>query len=252
MAITAPQVRRLTSVETKLYLREPAAIFFAIGLPIGLFLILGGTIPDFMKADPELGGLRPIDTHLPGMMILLCVLTCAFSLLPTVLVTYRERGILRRMSTTPVSPVTVLGVQLVLNVATTLVTTLLMLVIGNLVYDVPFPRAPLAFTGVLLLGMVSSFAIGLLLAALSRNSRVAQGLGMAVFFPNLFFAGMWVPRALMPEAVRVVADFTPSGAFGAAIVQVLTDGTAQWLHIGVMAAWAVGAGVVAVRFFRWS
>ncbi|WP_066375643.1 ABC transporter permease [Herbidospora mongoliensis] len=252
MAITVPQVRRLTSVETKLYLREPAAIFFAIGLPIGLFLILGGTIPDFMKADPALGGLRPIDTHLPAMMIILSVLTCAFSLLPTVLVTYRERGILRRMSTTPVSPITVLGVQLVLNVATTLLATALMLVTGKLVYDVPLPQAPLAFAGVLLIGMVSSFAVGLLLAALSRNSRVVQGLGLAVFFPSLFFAGMWVPRELMPEVLRNVADFTPSGAFGAAIVEVLATGGAQWLHIGVMAAWGVVAAVVAVRFFRWS
>ncbi|GAB1819887.1 ABC transporter permease [Herbidospora sp. RD11066] len=251
MAVTLPQVRRLTSVETKLYLREPAAIFFAIGLPLALFLILGGTIPGFQDVDPATG-VRPIDTHLPGLMILLSVLTCAFSLLPTVLVVYRERGILRRLSTTPVSPVTVLGVQLVINIATTLLTTVLMLALGNLVYDVPFPRAPLAFTGVLLLGMVSSFAIGLLLAALSPTSRIVQGLGMAAFFPSLFFAGMWVPRDLMPDALRIVSDFTPSGAFGAAIVEVLANGSAQWLHIGVMVAWGAAAAAAAVRFFRWS
>ncbi|WP_062430517.1 ABC transporter permease [Herbidospora daliensis] len=251
MAVTAPQVRRLTSVETKLYLREPAVIFFAVGLPIALMLILGGSIPDFREPDPALGGLRPIDTHLPAMMILLSVLTCAFSLLPTVLVTYRERGILKRMSTTPVSPVTVLGVQLVLNLAMALFTTVLMLVLANLVYDVPFPQAPLAFTGILLLGMVSSFAIGLLLAAFAPTSRIVQGLGMAVFFPSLFFAGMWVPHALMPDALRVVSEFTPSGAFGAALVDVLATGSAEWTHVALMAGWGAVAAVVAVRFFRW-
>nr|WP_062341037.1 ABC transporter permease [Herbidospora sakaeratensis] len=252
MAITAPQVRRLTSVETKLYLREPAVIFFAVGLPIALTLILGGTIPDFMDPDPALGGLRPIDTHLPGVMIILSVLTCAFSLLPTVLVTYRERGILKRMSTTPVSPATVLGVQLVLNVAMAVLTTVLILVLANLVYDVPFPKAPLTFAGVLLLGMVSSFAIGLLLAGLAPTSRIVQGLGMAVFFPSLFFAGMWVPHALMPGVLRTISEFTPSGAFGAALVEVLSTGSTEWLHIVVMAAWGVVAAIVAVRFFRWS
>ncbi len=177
-----------------------------------------------MKADPALGGLRPIDTHLPGMMIILSVLTCAFSLLPTVLVTYRERGILRRMSTTPVSPVTVLGVQLVLNVATTLVTTLLMLVIGNLVYDVPFPRAPLAFTA----GAAAGHGVRRSPSGCCwPRSAVTPGSPRASAWrcssPTCFFAGMWVPRSLMPDAVRVVADFTPSGAFGAAIVEVLTD-----------------------------
>ncbi|WP_062346914.1 ABC transporter permease [Herbidospora yilanensis] len=252
MAVTAPQVRRLTSVETKLYLREPAVVFFAVGLPIALMLILGGTIPGFRDPDPALGGLRPIDTHLPGMMIILSVLTCAFSLLPTVLVTYRERGILKRMSTTPVSPVTVLGVQLVLNVAMSLFTTVLMLVLANLVYDVPFPQAPLAFTGILLLGMVSSLAIGLLLAALAPTSRIVQGLGMAVFFPSLFFAGVWVPHDLMPDVLRTIAEFTPSGAFGAALVDVLATGSAQWPHVALMAGWGVVATVAAVRFFRWS
>lgn len=252
MAITTPQIRRLTSVETKLYLREPAVVFFAVGLPIALTLILGGTIPDFQKPDPELGGLRPIDTHLPGVMIILSVLTCAFSLLPTVLVTYRERGILKRMSTTPVSPGTVLGVQLMLNVAMTVLTTVLILVLAHLVYDVPFPQAPLAFAGTLLLGMVSTFAIGLLLAALAPTSRLVQGLGMAVFFPSLFFAGMWVPQALMPGVLRTISEFTPSGAFGAAMIDLLATGGTEWRHLVVMAAWGVVGAAAAVRFFRWS
>ncbi|WP_061290590.1 ABC transporter permease [Herbidospora cretacea] len=252
MAVTTPQVRRLTAVETKLYLREPAVVFFAVGLPIALTLILGGTIPDFTVPDPALGGLRPIDTHLPGVMIILSVLTCAFSLLPTVLVTYRERGILKRMSTTPVSPITVLGVQLTLNVAMSVLTTVLILVLANLVYDVPFPKTPLAFAGILLLGMVSSFAIGLLLAALASTSRIVQGLGMAVFFPSLFFAGMWVPHALMPDLLRTISEFTPSGAFGAALIDMLATGTAEWMNIGVMVAWGLVAGIAAVRFFRWS
>src|SRR5690606_30402926 len=137
---------RLIAVEARLFLREPAAVFFAVFLPVALLLALGATIPGFREPVPALGGNRVVDVQLPAMMTLLTVVTLALSTLPTALVVYRERG-LRRMSTTPVRPGTLLAAQLVIYFAVSVVSVALILVLGNAVLGVPYPRALGAFAG---------------------------------------------------------------------------------------------------------
>ncbi|GAA4591469.1 ABC transporter permease [Planotetraspora phitsanulokensis] len=249
--IRTPGLGRLAAVESRLFLREPLAVFFAIGLPAALLLILGSAIPSFRDPSPELGGLRPVDAQLPGMMVLLSVATLALSTLPTALVVYRERGVLRRMSTTPVRPAALLAVQLGINAVVAVVATTLTLVLGHLVLDAPFPRALFGFTVVVVLGAVAMFALGLFLAAVAPNSRIVQGVGAGALFPLLFFAGMWLPRDLMPEALRRVSDFTPTGAFGQGLVDTLGGHAPSALHLAVMAGWAVVAVIAAARSFRW-
>ncbi|MFC0864408.1 ABC transporter permease [Sphaerimonospora cavernae] len=249
--VTIPATARLAAVETKLFLREPAAVFSTVILPLALLLALGSSIPDFRKPDPALGGQRPVDAQFPGMMVLLSVMLLALSALPTALVMYRERGVLRRMSTTPVRPSSLLAAQLVINVGVSVVATALTLSLGHLVLDTPAPRAFWTFAGVFVLGSTALFAVGLCLAAVAPNSRVVQGAGAAVLFPLLFLGGMWLPRQMMPEVLRRISDFTPAGAFGQGLTDALAGHAPQLLHLAVLAGWAVVAGLAAARLFRW-
>ena len=52
----------------------------------------------------------------------------------------------------------------------------------------------------------------MVIASLFRNAKVAAGFGSALFFVLLFFAGLWIQRPLMPDWMRHISDFTPSGA----------------------------------------
>jgi ABC-2 type transport system permease protein len=242
---------KLVLTEIKLYLREPAATFFTVMLPLGLLLALGSAIPDLRKPDPALGGQAVVDTQLPAMMILLAAMTAAFNMIPAVLAVYRERGVLRRLSVTPASPGALLAAQLVINVAMTVIAAFLMILFGHLVLGSQVPANLVGFVLVFLLGVCALFTIGLTIAAVVPSSRAAGAAGAIVMFPLLFLAGMWVPRELMPAILRHVSDFTPAGAFG----QVLRDTWAgvpmRPLHLVVLVAWAVGAGVFAARAFRW-
>jgi ABC-2 type transport system permease protein len=95
------------------------------------------------------------------------------------------------------------------------------------------------------------FAVGLLVAALAPTGKSATAVGTLVFFPIVFFAGLWLPRAAMNDVLRTISDFTPLGAG----VQSLLDSTAgQWpqpLHVAVMLGWTIVAGGLAARYFRW-
>jgi ABC-2 type transport system permease protein len=108
-----------------------------------------------------------------------------------------------------------------------------------------------AFLLAFLLCCAASFGIGLVLAS-QRSSKITQGLGSLLFFPLMFFGGLWVPRPLMPETLRDLSDFTPLGAG----VQALQDASAgswpQWLHIGVLTGYAVVTWLVAKKLFRWT
>lgn len=243
--------RMLLLTETLIYLREPMTTFVTLVLPLGLLLGLGLTIPDFRVPLPDFGGQRVVDTQLPAMMIILSVAASAFSAIPAALATYRERGILRRLSVTPLPPSRLLGVQLVINLASAVVAATLTIVVGRLLLGSRIPVQLGWFVVSFVLGVCAMFAIGLLLAAVVPGSRAAGGVGALVMFPLLFLGGMWVPRETMPEVLRQISGFTPTGAFGQTLRDAWAGTTPEPLHLAVLAAWLLLASVAAARLFRW-
>jgi ABC-2 type transport system permease protein len=240
---------RLTITETKLFFREPMIVFFALAFPTILLIILGA-IPAFRVPAESLGGLRAIDLYVP-IIVAMGLAVFALNSLSQLFATYREKGVLRRMRTTPVKPSLMLGAQLLMSTILSVVTMMVVLAIGRLVFDVRLPRqVPAYLTGYALAAM-SMFAIGLLVASLAPNGKSAGAIGTALFFPVVFFAGLWIPRDSMNDVLRTISDFTPLGAG----VQSLQDATAgQWpqpLHLAVMLGWTIAAGGLAARYFRW-
>ncbi|MEU0521693.1 ABC transporter permease [Streptosporangium sp. NPDC006007] len=243
-------MKKMIMIEAKLFLREPGGPIFAILLPLALLLGLG-SIPGFREAGPELGGERVIDTQLPGMMVILSVVTMALTVLPGTLVTYRESGVLRRMSTTPVGPARLLIAQVVNNIAVTVVATAALIGLGDLVLGVTAPRALASFVAVLLLGSASMFGLGLLIAAVAPSAKSAPGIGSLLMFPLLFLAGMWIPREMLPDLARRIGDFLPMAPFAQALRDTWAGHAPQPLHLVVMAATVLVTGVLATRLFRW-
>jgi hypothetical protein len=96
---------KLTLTEARLLLREPVALFWGLAFPMALLAVMG-----LASSGPQsdLGGLRLVAVYEP---ILIAFVTVAFAIqgLPGVVAGYRERRILRRMATTPVGPVRVVG-----------------------------------------------------------------------------------------------------------------------------------------------
>ncbi|WP_043615009.1 ABC transporter permease [Nonomuraea candida] len=240
---------KLLIVETKLHLREWPSLLFTVVLPLGLLVVLGVSIPGMTKADEN--GVRMIDTQMPSVMVLLALLTLSCTVLPGALATYRQQGVLRRMSTTPVSPVRVLGVQLLINVAVGAVSTALLILAGRLMFDAAPPRQWAGFLLVFLLGTAALMALGLVIAALAPSAKAAPGIGSAVMFPLMFLGGVWVPRDIMPEPVRMVSDFSVAGPFAQALKDTWAGQPPQVMHLVVMAAGLAVLGGLAVRFFRW-
>jgi ABC-2 type transport system permease protein len=239
----------LLRTEFKLYFRDVAGVFFGILMSPVILAVLG-SVPSFRTPDPSLAGRTIISAYVP-ILLGVTIAMVALTTMPIPIALYRERGILRRFATTPARPRDVLMSQAVVQLAVLVTGTLLVLGIGRTAFGVALPQNPVAFLLAFLLCCAASFGIGLVLAS-QRSSKMTQGLGSLLFFPLMFFGGLWVPRPLMPETLRDVSDFTPLGAG----VQALQDASAgawpQWLHIGVLAGYAVVTWLVAKKLFRWT
>src|SRR5690606_10523500 len=130
--------------------------------------------------------IEPGDTVLVPMALAVAVGLVGLYMLPTTLATYRERGILRRMSATPVRPARLLVVQLALQLVLAVAAGGLLLGVAGTVLGAHLPpRWPLT-TLVFLLGTAAVFAVGLLIAALAPNGRAANGIGVLLYFPMAY------------------------------------------------------------------
>jgi ABC-2 type transport system permease protein len=238
---------KLTVTEFKLFLREPAAVFFTLAFPLLLLLLNGG---NGNRPRAELGGRGVMDVLVPGFVAMVLALAGLTSL-PGLLATYRERGILRRLAVTPVSPALLLAGQLLAHLAMATLGALLVVGAGMLLFGLNPPRDPGRLLAAYLLGGLALFAIGSVLAALAPTARTAEAAGLAVFFPMIFLSGAAVPRESLSDGMRRIGEVLPltpvvDGLRGA------WDGSGPGLlTLAVPAAILVVATTVAARTFRW-
>jgi ABC-2 type transport system permease protein len=237
---------KITAIEARLFFREPGVWLLTILLPTIVLVVVG--LMFGRQPDPALGGRRWIDIFAPSMVVMTLAIL-GVNTLPGRLVKYREKGVMRRLSTTPASPRSLLIGQLAVNMGVAVVSLVLLIVVGNLVLQVPLPKDPIGFAIAFLLGMSALFALGLLVAAVAPTPGVATALFVPLFALVMFLGGVYLPRMLLPELLIRIGDYTPPG------IQALLDawsGTSpQPAQLAVMGLITVVAGTVAARRFRW-
>src|SRR6202035_1507122 len=99
--------------EAKLFVRERYGIIWGVGFPL-ILLVIFGNIPAFRQPSKDLGGLTYLEAYVP-ILIAFVIAILSINAMPAILAGYRERGVLRRMATTPVGPSRVLAAQLMVN-----------------------------------------------------------------------------------------------------------------------------------------
>ncbi|GAB2747239.1 ABC transporter permease [Amycolatopsis magusensis] len=250
-------LRKMIEVETRLFLRDSATVGFGVLFPTALLLGLAA-VPALREPTPETGGLRPIDVWAPTALVFGMVMI-AVQHVPAVIATYRERGILRRMSTTPAHPRSVLLAQMIVAFASVVVSAVLMISLAWAVLGIAPPGRPVEFVVAFLAGYAALLGIGLISAAVVRTSSAANQVGTLLFVALMFFGGAFLPRVLMPDVLREVGEFVPPGlqalteawSAEAGKITATAGGQPFWLQIAIMAAVAVIASAVAAKLFRW-
>ena len=239
----------LLKTELKLSLRDMNMVIFAIIMPLVIFIILGiiyGTKPAYDGADytfmeQSFGAVSAVAICASGLMGL-----------PLAVSGLREMKILKRLRVTPVSPVFILGIELLMYVIYCAVS-LATLAVAALLFGVKLHGSLLAFLGSWLLTMLSTLSVGMLVGGVAKDTKQASIIASILYFPMLVFSGTTLPIEVMPKAMQKIVSVFP-------LTQGLTMMKNAFLGIGadsillpicVMLGVTVLCTVLSARLFRW-
>lgn len=240
----------MLKTEIKLSFRGMDMVIFALCLPVVVVVLLGiiyGNRPAFEGAsysflEQSFAAISTIAICAGGVMGL-----------PLVISDYRQKKILKRYKVTPTSPVLLLAVQVSIYAIYSLLSLMLVYLVGSLFFEVRLPGSMGAFLSSYLLVMLSTFSIGMMVGGVAPNMKVASIAASILYFPMLIFSGATLPYEVMPAALQKIAD-----------ILLLTQGikllktTALGLPIEVarlplivMLLLIVVCGGIALKFFKW-
>jgi ABC-2 type transport system permease protein len=194
------------------------------------------------------GFARSVDFLVPGVLSL-AVMAAAMVSLGIATGFERRYGVLKRLGSTPLSR----GGLLVAKTATVLgleVLQILLVVVVGVAIGWHVPGGIFAAVGLLLLGTVAFAGIGMLMAGTLRaeaNLAAANGL----FLVLLFLGGMAYPLDKLPTALQDFAKAFPAAALSETVRAVLSSKPFPGGELAVLVAWAIGAPLLAARYFRW-
>lgn len=240
----------LTRTQAKIFLREPMVVVFGLAFPAVLLLLIGSTFPGATEVNAALGNRSLVAVYAPATAVM-ALLTLGVAMLPQALGLDRERGILRRLATTPAHPRLLVGAHLTVQAVAVSLATIAAVLVGVIAFDLPLPQRPIWFVAVFALSAAALLAIGVLIGALVPTAQAGVGTGMLVYFPMLFFAGIYLPLEIMPEGLRTFSSWTPAGAAVNALGDTWAGTAPSVTGLLVLVATAGVAGGLATRFFRW-
>ena len=241
---------KLTSIELKLFLREPMAAFFTLAFPL-MMLVLFGTIYG-NKPTSFLGGYGMVDISVPAYTAMI-IGSSGLLGLSIAISSYRESGVLKRLKATPIRPHTILGAQVTVTYVMTAAGMALLILAGKAIYGLRFGGNPLSVFAGFTLSALSIFAIGFVLASVAPTARVAQVAGMVIFYPMIFLSGATIPRETLPESVRQYSQVLPLTHVVSLLRGLWAGGT--WgdysKEVIILVALAVLSVIVSAKTFRW-
>jgi len=241
---------KMTWMEAKLFLREPVGAFFTLVFPLMMLFLFGSIYGN--EPSQYFGGYGTIDISVPAYTAMIIATTGLMGLIITI-ATYREKGVLRRLRTTPISPLVVLAAQVIVLFLMTLFGMVLLVIAGKVVYHMRFEGNILSVLAGFVLSSLSFFAFGFILAGLMPTARTAQVVGMMLLYPMLFLSGAGFPRELLPEAIKKISTFLPL-TYVVNLLRGLWIGEVWSQHITeviVLAVMLVIGILISVKTFRW-
>lgn len=149
-----------------------------------------------------------IDWFIPGIL--------AFSLMnsgiigiSTAFVSFREKGILRRIKVTPFALWKFILARIVAALVMALVTSAILIGLGWLVWDLTVQGNPLLITGVIIVVSLTMLSIGYAIAAIARNTETAASYANLITFPMMFLSGVFFSINEMPDFLQPVISLMP-------------------------------------------
>ena len=249
--------KNLLQANFLMFVREKASLFWVMVFPIALMLLFG-SMWGTMKLDPADPNSLTFISYLAPGLIVLSLMTNGLVGNAETMATYRERGILRGIQTTPMPLWQWLLAHIVIGAAIMVGQAFLMIATSMVVFNARYDMWGLiAAIPSVVLGAVMFMAMGQAVAAMVSKAKTVVVAAQVINVPLMFLGGLWTPMNQMPDELLAVSKYLPS-AMMADLVRTPMLTTFNFEPnlpvvanlIGVVIYFAVSVAL-AVRFFKW-
>ncbi len=194
-----------------------------------------------------------IDFFVPGILAM-SLMNAGVIGLATSFVTYRERGILRRIKVTPFSLTSFILARIVTQLMVAVLQAGILVALGRLIYGLTLRGNVLVILLAIAVGALCFLSIGFAISGIARNTETAASYGNLITFPMLFLSGVFFDIDSMPSWLRPFVRLLPLRYLVDALREPMTRGSglgAIWVDLVVLLGVFAVAMAIAVRFFRW-
>lgn len=197
---------KLVSLHVKMNFSNRGAVVGGIVLPLVLYYFLSQA----MKSE-TFQGISYSQFLLPGVI---CISLCAsaFVGLPVLITTMREQDILKRILTTPY-PISKYILVIILSQFTVMLSqSIILLIIGAIVYKLKFTSdfvAWVLFVLLFILGILSLIAFGFAFSNFIKGTQNAVSVGNILNLVLVFLSGGFFPIDSFPKWLKEIAKFSP-------------------------------------------
>ncbi|MBA2276290.1 MAG: ABC transporter permease [Chloroflexia bacterium] len=201
----------------------------------------------------EVVELSYIDFFVPGILAM-SLMNSGVIGLSTTFVSFRERGILRRIKVTPFPLWKFILARILSSLVVAVINSAILIGLATLVFGLSVRGNALLILGVLLIGGLAFLGIGYAVAAISPNTETAASYANLITFPMLFLSGVFFSIDTAPGWLQPITRALPLSYLVDALRAPMMLGrgiNAIWLDLVVLAATFVVCLAFAVRFFRW-
>lgn len=225
---------KLTWVETKVFVREPMGVIGTLVIPVVFFIIAGRSLGAGQVQAPSV---QPPPFNVPILAALFISVSAVISLVAIISI-YREGGILKRLRSTPLSPVTILGAQVFIKLVSTVIGLGLLVLAGRRMIPGAMEVNLPSFTAALLLSTLSILSLGFVIASLVPTARFAQPITAVVLYPMIAMSGLFFPLERLSRPLQIVTLGLPT-THAVSLMQGIWDG----------AGWSLGASAALILIF---
>ncbi|MDQ3693346.1 MAG: ABC transporter permease [Chloroflexota bacterium] len=194
-----------------------------------------------------------IDFFVPGILAM-SIMNSGIIGLATSFVSYRERGILRRIKVTPFPLASFLLAKVLAQMIQIVLQALILVGLAWLLFGLNPRGNPLVILGAIIVGSLAFLAVGFAISSIARNAEAAASYANLITFPMLFLSGVFFSVETVPSWLQPLLRVLPLAYLVDALRQVMTMGRglgAIWPDLAVLTATFLLGLLIAVRFFRW-
>jgi len=178
--------------------------------------------------NPDLKSTRFL---IPGLIAMILIITCVVSVSLS-LVREKERGTIEQINVSPLQTAELLLGKTFPYILVALINATMILIVGNILFDVSVHGSLLLLFGVTLLFLFASTSLGIFVSVISDSLQVAFTISTFVsLLPSVILSGFIFPIESMPIPIQVISNITPAKFYIVALRAIILRG------VGVAAFW---------------